>query len=303
LIQKVEQHSVQRTIAPTTQTKIQNIEKVEIEPLLMKEEQHVVRKEIAPIIRKQNQNIQKKVIQPIIKDIIQPVHIRVKPELQEGIKPTIFTADKIHQAVVQRTENLPAAYQGTKVEAEVMSGTHVRQSIIKSSVLPTDYKPTQFKPEIGGDGQAGMGMAGGMRISSGVHKEINAGTTVRPSIVRTSVLPTINGGVNVLKTVYGGSTTSYGQQYGTVGLGTNTLTTTTTTTQYGNESGNVIVQPTLNLETTVKKLDTNSVISPYRVSSIGVGNSTTTSTGQIMGVNPLVGDNAADVTYSTKPNN
>ena len=44
--------------------------------------------------------------------------------------------------------------------------------------------------------------------ATGLHQEINAGTTVRQSIVRSSVLPTIDGGTKVLKTIFAGVRTS-----------------------------------------------------------------------------------------------
>ena len=40
--------------------------------------------------------------------------------------------------------------------------------------------------------------------AEGIHQEIVAGTSVRQSIVRNSVLPTIDGGVKVLKPIFGG---------------------------------------------------------------------------------------------------
>ena len=62
---------------------------------------------------------------------------------------------------------------------------------------------------MGGAGAgAGLGLEG-MEISQaitaeGVHKEIVAGTTVRQSVVRSSVLPTIDGGTKILKPIFGG---------------------------------------------------------------------------------------------------
>ena len=62
---------------------------------------------------------------------------------------------------------------------------------------------------MGGAGAgAGLGLEGvqfsQVINSEGVHKEIVAGTTVRQSVVRSSVLPTIDGGVKVLKPIFGG---------------------------------------------------------------------------------------------------
>jgi len=131
-----------------------------------------------------------------------------------------------------------------------MSGTSVRQSIVRSSVLPTVDKGTQVKNEIAGGAGAGaeLNLAGAAGLSqlnisstvstTGVHQEINGGTTVRPSIVRSSVLPTIDGGVKVLKTIFGGvrQSTATAEEAGfgagaytstgaTVDLGTTTLNT------------------------------------------------------------------------------
>ena len=60
----------------------------------------------------------------------------------------------------------------------------------------------------GAAGGAGLGLEGvefsQVINSEGIHKEIVAGTTVRQSVVRSSVLPTIDGGVKVLKPIFGG---------------------------------------------------------------------------------------------------
>ena len=115
----------------------------------------------------------------------------------------------------------------------------ILQSIFRSSVLPTEHQQTQVNQELTSIGAGGAGFGGeggfgaggefgdgsgagedgeagaggfGLNINStttttGVHQEINQGTTVRPSIVRSSVLPTINAGVKVLKTIYGDTKT------------------------------------------------------------------------------------------------
>jgi hypothetical protein len=269
---------------------VENTEKIDIQPYIMKEEQHVVRKEIAPVVKKETKNVTKKVIQPIIKEITQPVHIKVKPILQEGIKPTIYKQEVVHQAIDQGTKNLPVSFQGTKVEREVMSGTSVKQSIVKNSVLPTNYKPTQVKPEIGGDnGEFDQQVEGGFGIrtvkvskisAGGVHQEINEGTTVRPSIIQNSILPTIDGGTRVLKTVFGGTSTSTeGMEGGAFGVGGSQY-------QMRGEIGTFNVNSNLNYGN----------IEHRQVGIEGAGNSL------IMGVNNGEGDNAPDVTYSTKPN-
>ena len=97
-----------------------------------------------------------------------------------------------------------------------MSGNSLRQSIKRRSVLPTADKVTQVKKEIIGGADAGAelnlsGSAGliSLNISSnlsttGVHHEINWDTTVRPSVARSSVLPTIDIGFKVLETILGG---------------------------------------------------------------------------------------------------
>ena len=139
-----------------------------------------------------------------------------------------------------------------------MNGTSVRQPIIRISVLPTQFKGTQVKTEIGAESDAGFGADNAsfgisQAISSTVvHQEINGVTTVRPSIVRSSVLPTIDGGTTVLPTIHGGVRKSVATSAEAASLGINissgegagagfdlgdgegskTLTTTTTTTQY-----------------------------------------------------------------------
>ena len=178
----------------------------------------------------------------------------------------------MHQAIYQGTQNLPVTYQGTEFEKEVLGGTQIRESIYRTSTLPTSYRPVKYNPEIigsYGDANLDAGFREGATIRlSGVHREIRGETTVRPSIYRTSTLPTINQGTTVLGTVFGGTSTIRN----TINLGT-TLngydalgTTTVSKTQYG----------------------------------VGTGYNTT---GSIMGVGGGVGDLAQDVTYSTKPNN
>ena len=154
-----------------------------------------------------------------------------------------------------------------------MSGTSVRQSIVRSSVLPTVDKGTQVKNEIAGGAGAGaeLNLAGAAGLSqlnisstvstTGVHQEINGGTTVRPSIVRSSVLPTIDGGVKVLKTIFGGvrqSTASaeeagfgagaYTSTGATVDLGT-TYTSTGATVDLGTTTLNTVDLGTKTLNT------------------------------------------------------
>ena len=85
--------------------------------------------------------------------------------------------------------------------------------------LPTEHKQTEVKKEIiasttegtgagfGAGAGAGFGAGYGINIHSsvsatGVHQEINQSTTVRQSIVRSSVLPSIDGGTKVLKTIF-----------------------------------------------------------------------------------------------------
>ena len=61
-------------------------------------------------------------------------------------------------------------------------------------------------------------------LGIGVQQSIQGKTTIRPSIVRSSVLPTIDGGVKVLKTIFGGVRKSTATA-ATVDLGTTTLNT------------------------------------------------------------------------------
>jgi hypothetical protein len=145
------------------------------------------------------------------------VHIRIKPVLQEGIKPTIVKGQEVRPVINQGTKTAQTIFKGTKVEKEVNAGVKGRESIIRNSVLPTDNKGVIVKKEIISTNTVGMGGAGasaglgleGMQVSQiitaeGVHKEIVAGTTVRQSVVRSSVLPTIDGGTKILKPIFGG---------------------------------------------------------------------------------------------------
>ena len=91
--------------------------------------------------------------------------------------------------------------------------TSVRQSIVRSNVLSTIKKGTQIKNQInwGVSEGAELNLTGvsGLRLlnissifsTTRVHQEINWGITVRPSIIWSSVLQTINRGVKVLKTI------------------------------------------------------------------------------------------------------
>ena len=116
----------------------------------------------------------------------------------------------------QGTKTIETIVKGTKVEKEINAGVKVRESIVRSSVLPTDNKGVVVKKEIISTNAVGMEGAatGGLDLkgvqitqainAEGIHKEIVAGTSVRQSIVRSSVLPTIDGGVKVLKPIFGG---------------------------------------------------------------------------------------------------
>jgi len=216
-IQRVEQHKTDKEVVPRTETKEQRSEKVEVVPYIQREEKHTTQKQVVPQTKVETKKIVKKVIQPIIKDVIQPVHIRIKPVLQEGVKPTIFKKDEVRAAINQGTKTQQTIVKETKVEKEVNAGVKVRESIVRSSVLPTDNKGVIVKKEIISTNTVGMGGAGvgvglgleGVEISQaisaeGIHKEIVAGTTVRQSVVRSSVLPTIDGGTKILKPIFGG---------------------------------------------------------------------------------------------------
>ena len=207
---------------------------------------------------------------------------------------------------------------------------------------------------MGGAGAgAGLGLEG-MEISQaitaeGVHKEIVAGTTVRQSVVRSSVLPTIDGGTKILKPIFGGVRQSSvgagaGAGFGAGVSSTQIGATTTTTTTHdvidlGTTVHNTIDLGVVNAGTTsinageagasglalgenagaAVGLTTGSTgIGLVSSSSqMGTGASqlafTTSQTGttQVQGMNQsgLVmglggeGDNAIDVAYSTNTNN
>ena len=310
LIQKVEVHTTQKEVLPTTKTEVQNSEKIQIQPYIMKEEQHITKKEIAPVTRTETKDIKKRVIQPVIKDVIQPVHIRVKPILQETVKPTIIQGQQIHQAIMQGTQNLPASYQETKYEKEIRGGTSIKTSIVKNDILPVDYRQPQMKPEIVGE------------VKTTLTNVEQSRTTVRPSIVKTSVLPTIDGGSKVLQTVFGGTTSTIGGNLGTSTIrqvdtttslqATGGLTTLggMTTSQISGAVGSVMgvggfgdnavdvtysTKPNNPFASEVRRVTTTTTTSQYGAGAMNVGG------GSVMGVGGGVGDNAADVTYSTKP--
>ena len=216
-IQRVELHKTEKEVLPKTETKVQNQEKIEVVPFVQKIEQHITKKEVVPQTKEETKRIVKKVIQPIIKDVIQPIHVKIKPVLQEGIKPSIIKGDEVRPVINQGTKTIETIFKGTKVEKELNAGVKVRDSIIRSSVLPTDNKGVVVKKELISTRKIGLeeqemninlGLKG-VEVSQainaeGIHKEIVAGTSVRQSIVRKSVLPTIDGGVKVLKPIFGG---------------------------------------------------------------------------------------------------
>ena len=142
--------------------------------------------------------------------------------------------------------------------------------------------------------QAGLGLENvqfSQAINAeGVHKEIVAGTTVRQSIVRSSVLPTIDGGTKVLKTIFGGVRQSTvpaaggvefaagegaGAGASTMGIGATTATTT--------------INETLDLGTTVHPTINYGVVNAGTsvinggVTSIGEGAEMVGSSGLVMG--------------------
>ena len=109
----------------------------------------------------------------------------------------------------------------------------------------------------------GLGLEG-VQVSQainaeGIHKEIVAGTKVRQSIVRSSVLPTIDGGVKVLKPIFGGVRQSTVKDGGIIGVGGELssgaagmgLTTSTTTNNI--ITGSTTTHKTIDLGTTVHK--------------------------------------------------
>lgn len=99
----------------------------------MKENRHITRNQIEPILKKETKNITKTIIQPIINEITQPIHIKVKPVLQQSVKPTIYREKKHNPAIVQNTQNLPISTKESKLEKEVLSGTSVMRPIIKGT--------------------------------------------------------------------------------------------------------------------------------------------------------------------------
>ena len=94
-----------------------------------------------------------------------------------------------------------------------MSGTSVRQTIVRSNVLFTIDKGTQIKNQITWGASEGTKLnltcVSGLSLlnisstvsTTRVHQEINWGITVRPFIIRSSVLQTFNRDVIVLKTI------------------------------------------------------------------------------------------------------
>ena len=115
-----------------------------------------------------------------------------------------------------------------------------------------------------------------------VFKNISGGTVVRPSIVRNNVLPTINQGVTVLKTIYGGTTRSVDKTGTTVQINKNI---NVINQQYGVTSkigvlSGAVPSPTIGQ------------FGQFR--DVGFKQ-----TGSIMGVDRRIGDNAADITYTS----
>ena len=263
----------------------------------------------------------------------------------------------------QGTKTAQTIFKGTKVEKEVNAGVKVRESIIRSSVLPTDNKGVIVKKEIISTNTVGMGGAGagaglgleGVEISQvinaeGVHKEIVAGTTVRQSVVRSSVLPTIDGGTKVLKPIFGGVRQSsvgaggagagagFGAEFGAGASGAG-FGAGASTTQIGATTSTTTTHDVIDLGTTVHNTIDLGVVNAGTtgVSTLNLGENagatnvglTTESAGMGTGASGLAftssqigttqdqgmsqsgmamglggeGDNAIDVNYSTANNN
>ena len=65
----------------------------------MREDKHITKREEVPIVQRRTKSVDKKVIQPI--------HLDVQLDFQNGFKPTIFKGKEVHQAIDQGTQNLP----------------------------------------------------------------------------------------------------------------------------------------------------------------------------------------------------
>jgi hypothetical protein len=179
------------------------------------------------------------------------------------------------------------SYVGTNFGQEIMGETMVNKSIYKTSTLPVQYRPVQIKPEIGE-------IIATPRLSTG-YTQINGGTTIRPSIVKNSVLPTINQGTTVLNTVFGGTRTTIAPPRVSIRQGVTTAVPTQTITTTVPTQTLTRVLPTQTLTTVGSTVGYGSTTAQY---GIGAG---VAYNGKIMGVSEGVGDLAADVTYSTKP--
>ena len=238
----------------------------------MREVKHITKREEVPTVNRKTRSVDKKVIQPIIKDVIQPIQLRINPVLQNGLKPTIFKGKEVKEAIDKGIQNLPSTYDKTEYEKEIREGgTQVRESIIRSNSLPVIYKSRQLKPEIN--------LTTTEAVRTDVFKHISGGTVVRPSIVRNNVLPTINQGVTVLKTIYGGTTRSVDKTGTTVQINNNI---NVINQQYGATSRIGVLS--------------GAVPSPTIGQFNDVGFKPT---GSIMGVDRRIGDYAADITYTS----
>ena len=89
-------------------------------------------------------------------------------------------AKKFVQSINQGTQNLNVIYKDIKAEKEVMNGTSMRQSIVRSSVLPTVDKGTQVKTEI-----QEAGATAGLGLGINIQQSVTGKTTIGPSFVKT----------------------------------------------------------------------------------------------------------------------
>ena len=242
----------------------------------------------------------------------------------------IIRGRSIGQVINKGVQKLPASYLGANYAKEVVGQTQVRQSIFRTSTLPVQYKPVEYKPEIGGGVGVGVEFGAGAVAGAGYRSHsasryslrsrgvINAGTTVRPSIIRNSVLPTINQGTTYLKSVFGGTKSTIIQPGEAMKLGL-----TTQATQLAPTPSLALGQPT----TSVLGATTTSTLGLGATTTSTVGYGTVTASqvglgaqrssplgkslyrlgvfghgmGNVLGIGTAVGDNAPDVTYSTKP--
>ena len=200
--QKVEQLKTDEKVVPKKEIKIQQQEKNVIVPILLRKGKDNIQKKIIPKAKRQTKIIKKK-LQTVFKDDIQPGQIKYKPVHQEGLRSTIFKNDKVNPFNNPGIKTVRDLFRGKKVIEVLNTDFEARKSIPENNVLLTENSEIGLR-NVSSELEINLeNVQFNQTINpKKVNSEIFGGAFVRETIVRNSVLPTIDGGTKVLKAIY-----------------------------------------------------------------------------------------------------